>query len=154
MELVKEIQYPAVEQGSSLLDLESALKKRGVYCRPLRVGSPDALNGEEPYILHLKQGHFVVFEGWVEGRAKVWDGSSSSKLYSKSALRKQMSGAVLETAQHPNLTPAARQSNWPLGELTSSALCILAGLGVFGAGKRLFAKSRISGVECQRPTNT
>ncbi len=107
IELVREVQWPDIEAGSTLKALDEALRKRGVFTRALEIGPDSRLSWPYPVLLHLNgededEGHFVV---WLpsssESREQVWTGLVGVRSGPPAKMAKRRSGAVLLTAPVP-----------------------------------------------------
>lgn len=105
--LVREIQGPEIEQGSSLYSLSLSLERRGVHTRMVRVPRGVALHWQHPVILHLAgsegtMGHFVVGVGGARaGHTPIWTGLGGLVNWPTDDLQARMSGAVLLTSPSP-----------------------------------------------------
>jgi hypothetical protein len=67
LNLVEEMQWPSVERGSSLHDIQTALTKRGVYSMPVRCRELSSIVWKEPVVVFFEPlnrdrdlGHFAV----------------------------------------------------------------------------------------------
>jgi ABC-type bacteriocin/lantibiotic exporter with double-glycine peptidase domain len=84
MELVKEIQWPELEKGSSMADLQRALNKRGIYTYAMKMSADARLNWRHPVIAFLpangKLGHFAVRMPAVEENMEnLWLGIGTAQ---------------------------------------------------------------------------
>lgn len=103
--LVREIQWPDLEEGASLERMENALKKRGIHTTPISVPENCALRWHSPAVVHLKDdgadlGHFAV---WLpestDDMVKVWGGLGGVRALEEQEFSKLFTGAVLLTSR-------------------------------------------------------
>gem|GEM_PF-5637415 len=104
-ELVQDMQWPEIEAGSSLAEIESALNARKIYTTAMKLSSDAVLAWEHPVIVHLEKGvddslgHFVVWlPGSDERVCNVWNGVTGVQTGQWKQLRTKMSGYVLLTS--------------------------------------------------------
>ena len=111
VDLVREIQWPAIEDGATLDSLERAFNSRSISTCAITIAPGCQLNWPYPVIVHLKEtdgqlGHFVV---WLptsqRSMADVWTGLDGIQRGSAFKLAAKMSGAVLLTANMPITNP-------------------------------------------------
>lgn len=103
IDLVRETQWPNLEQGASLQSLDIALRKRGVHTSALRLKSINTLRWPYPVLLHLKGqnggGHYIV---WLPcssaDQATVWVGLDGQETGATRQLAQRCSGRILLTA--------------------------------------------------------
>ncbi len=106
--LVREIQSPRFEQGSSLTSIKDALSARGIHTAPIRISENAVLCSDYPAIIHLiddgkefAPGHYVVWlPDSTESNCQIWGGLSGLQAGPWRSLRGKMSGFVLLTAPH------------------------------------------------------
>ena len=109
VDLIKEIQWPRLEEGASLETLSAALEARAVSTAALRLGSDVQLCSREPVIVHIQRrdgdaegGHFVV---WLpasnEAHVHYWDGLNGIIVEDRASFARAASGVVLITSANP-----------------------------------------------------
>lgn len=107
MDLVSELQGPAIAKPANLWGMKQALKSRGIYAVPVRISIAEIerLGCMDPVIVHLRgggggsEGHFIVCSGrdaWTR-TVDVWDGLNGTRRASLSELP-GISGNVLITS--------------------------------------------------------
>jgi hypothetical protein len=111
-DLVREIQWPNIEAGSSLSALEAALNKRGVFTRSLLISPQSRLCWRYPVLVHLPGdgdqalGHFVV---WLPSsdilHDRIWSGLDGVRSPSPARHAAVRSGAVILTSPTPIADP-------------------------------------------------
>lgn len=77
--LIREIQSPVLQRGSSLAELKRCLEDRGIYTRAVRVQTGEYLDWKHPVLVHVPDngnlGHFCVWLPPNNGApAHVWSG--------------------------------------------------------------------------------
>ncbi len=110
-DLIQEIQWPHLEAGSNLADLQKSLNKRGIHTAAIQISSGAKLDWTEPVLVHLKPGisitpetlgHFVV---WLPSSTSdivhLWFGPKGIHQGSNNRFASIRSGAVLLTSQRP-----------------------------------------------------
>lgn len=100
--LVKEIQWPDPEQGSTMGSLESALVSRGIFTRAVEIpAGAQMVHWPHPAIVHLQAGdsyHFVVWlPAGERAHASLWDPAQSDLPFA-SNFHQLRTGAVLLTS--------------------------------------------------------
>lgn len=89
---------------TSLAEIESACKSRGVWCEPSKIGPTELVDGEFPIILHLEtgsRGHFILVLDAGEDHITFIDGTSGkAEMMSSRELSRQWSGYVLAPARY------------------------------------------------------
>jgi len=146
------------KKGSTLNEISSQLKSRGIYCETLRVQSLSQLDWNYPVVVHLGsdkgEGHFCVFipdtTFQKEGFVRVFDGNHGDILAPISSWGSICDRVVLLTSPEPidresclGLVSKNQKSfllfNAPLAwsiVFALASLCILVSLG-FQNEKRL-----------------
>lgn len=137
IEVVREAQWPRLEQGATLTSLADALKRRGIFTFPMHIGSDIRLKSPYPVIVHVKDdecinaiGHYVV---WLPsssgGNIRVWWGLEGVKLLRESDWTEKRSGAILLCEPNAITTPDAALEKitiWPtLSSLTIFSAILL-----------------------------
>ena len=116
VELMRELQGPFIESGTSLAGIEAAIRRRGLGATAVQVDPGIPLDWDYPVILHLRSGeqtggHFVV---WLpvsrSNNAVVWNGLLGLDETEWSRLSLEMSGAALLTAPSAAELARARDS--------------------------------------------
>lgn len=134
IELVREIQFPELEMGSTLENIEHALQIRGIHTCAVHIPYHSRLKWPYPVIVHLQtdndtMGHFVM---WFPGPQLAHNGSEQIKDDLVGQIQNHMhqnrSGAVLLTSPDRITDP---QSAVGLVYATSRLLW-LAGSVLFG----------------------
>lgn len=156
IDLVRELQWPDVEKGSSFAGLSKVLESRGIRTLAVDVAMGDAAwDWREPLILQLRdagQDHFVV---WLppgpDQPARIWDSSDSPALR-LFGYRGFFTGAVLITSRDPipaalSITKVSHRMRWYFVAICG---CIGTLLGVF-VGKYL-QDSKSSPPKTQEPS--
>lgn len=103
--LIREIQWPHLEQGVTLAAIDAALRSRDIYTYPLFV-LPDAkFDWPHPVLVHLNPkgtarfGHYVVWlPSSTASRTGIWSGLSGVREGNARDLSDWMSGAILLTS--------------------------------------------------------
>ena len=138
--LVEELQPATEARGTSMAALDEALKKRGVFTAPMRVGSHVRIDWKYPVLLHLKEDgdngeHFAVqLPSTNKDEAHVWMGPGDLQTVPWQSAARHRSGVMLLTSAEPVEDPRSafhvEYSRWmckgPLvGLLVVSSVCIL-----------------------------
>lgn len=106
-ELVREVQWPALEEGATLDSMTQALQRRGICTCVLKLDPSTRLAWRYPVIIHLRGnkgflGHYLVLlprSGTDEADEYVeFTGVSH---YPSSAIHERMSGVVMLTSPVP-----------------------------------------------------
>jgi ABC-type bacteriocin/lantibiotic exporter with double-glycine peptidase domain len=104
IEVVRETQWPNLEKGTTLAQLQAALERRGVHTRAVDVPKDVSLCWNHPAIVHLRNargniGHFAV---WIPSsnsrRVHVWDGLRGERTIPTAEFADERSGAILLTS--------------------------------------------------------
>jgi len=109
IDLTVEMQWPDIEDGTSMAEIRKSLRTRGVYALAVRVGKADVQLSSDPVIVHLKgssddSGHFLVWLPMSSQRfVSVWDGLRGYQQIPREDFERQMSGIVLLTSSSPIL---------------------------------------------------
>lgn len=109
MDLVKEIQWPELEKGSRMADLETALRKRGIYTYAMKLNPQARLCWPHPVIMFVRGnghlGHFVVrTPATTDGMETVWLGMGKSQTIFGGELYDLCDGVIL-TSREPIGSP-------------------------------------------------
>lgn len=112
IEIVQELQAPALEDGSTLHDIDVFLRRSGVHTCAMGV-SPDAtFRWPHPIVVHLKPresqfGHFAV---WLpqstRSEALLWDGLKGTRRLPAWELARSIDVGVVLTSPGPIRPPA------------------------------------------------
>ncbi|MEO2031569.1 MAG: cysteine peptidase family C39 domain-containing protein [Planctomycetaceae bacterium] len=107
-DLVREIQWPDVERGCSMLALKTSLGRRDVYSVALRRSPGTILDWNMPAIVHLHRngdsplGHYVVWLPSSTSRTtRIWNGIHGLQEVPIDEFLSEMSGVVLLTSPAP-----------------------------------------------------
>lgn len=144
-DLIREMQWPAFERGSSVAAVEESLNKRGVHTRAVRVGTDLDLHWPHPAIVLVRTddselGHFVVQEPSDEvGKVTAWVGLNGHVTGDARQFAARRTGVIVLTAPEPipdsavafTAHSASRSWHryWWLG-LAAALVMVLAGLAV------------------------
>lgn len=112
LDLVKKLQWPELERGCTLNDIEELLKSEGIYCKSVYAKPHDllTLRWNYPVILHLVDagqdnvGHFVVLLPNADASQrsiKIWNGLNGYQKGEANQLKDQLSGYALITSPKP-----------------------------------------------------
>jgi|HubBroStandDraft_2_1064218.scaffolds.fasta_scaffold101842_2 hypothetical protein len=74
VDLINEMQHGLTSETSTLSDIQSALRRRGVQSLPLKLGFLEFPTWHQPVILHYGSDHFVLLEATNGAYAKIRDG--------------------------------------------------------------------------------
>lgn len=145
LELVKEIQWPATENGSSFEQLAQALEKRGIHSKSVVLKPPVRIEWNHPAIVQINQGdvsHFVV---WMppskpDSIGRVWDESLTDAVKAPGGFEQLRSGPVLLTSDQPILETAVVGSQYGpvMTFLKSWSLPAFLSALAFGLGRWFF----------------
>lgn len=107
IDLIREMQWPAVEEGTSMQDLAAALTKRGLYAKAVDLDPQYDIEWDHPAIIHLEKdgvAHYVVWmpatKPMTSGRVYDNEGTEAVKPGRFDQLR---TGPVLLTSDKPIL---------------------------------------------------
>ena len=147
VDLVRELQWPHLEETVSLNRLIESLEQRGVHTHACRIGMGVDLIGNEPAIVHLDStdggdGHFIVWISASADRATITDGLQSPRLVSTRDLATARSGYVLLTSNSPISDPRSRfllQRRWSFKYAPESSGVAL-GVVVFCCGYHVYRR--------------
>jgi len=140
--VVRQMQWPDLAKGSTVIQIENALGSRGIFTRTIELSQGAAFRPESPAIVHLgkdpdredsPEPHFVVVmpeSTWRE--AVLWDGLFGIHREPWNDFSKKMTGVVVLTGHAPietleevvRIQGSAFAWKWWLG----GALALLAGL--------------------------
>lgn len=106
IDLIRELQWPQLESGSSVQSLSVALERRGIHTRSVIIGRNDVVRWNEPVLVHLTGshdiGHFVV---WLPGgnlrHVRIWDGLHGFRSLQPMEFAKVRSGSIVLTSRQP-----------------------------------------------------
>ncbi len=80
LSVVRELQWPEIQAGASLADIQRLLVKHGVQTRPIKFPASHVVLCIHPCIVHLRPtppstiGHYVLLlPGSTWGRVQLWD---------------------------------------------------------------------------------
>jgi hypothetical protein len=129
--LVREIQWPDLEAGTTMEAIDRALRARGVHTYAMKLLPEARLKWPFPVLAHLEtendKGHFVVWLPESSGNlAGVWCGLPGKKLEEEREWARHRSGAVLLTAPHAIENPDGAAE--PAGSARSILLFAAGGL--------------------------
>ncbi len=145
--LVRELQWPQLEETVSLQQLTELLEQRGVYTHACRIGKGMDLVGNEPAIVHLDstdggEGHFIVWISTSADQAAITDGLHAPRLVSTLDLARSRSGYVLLTSNSPISDPRSRlllQRRWSF-KYASESSGVALGVVVFCCGYHVYRR--------------
>jgi hypothetical protein len=111
IDLVREMQWPDIEAGSSLAAVDEALRRRGVHTARLRVGPQVRVRWPHPVIIHIDGdeggGHYIVRVPSDSDRYEtVWTGLGGWRRGPWDEVSRGRSGAILITAPVPIHRPS------------------------------------------------
>ncbi len=123
-DLIREMQWPAVDDGCSLDDISSALRSRHISNTPKRIPPHHPIRGSAPVVVHLQQPHMDI------GHFAIWLPSSSAttvNLWSYPDGVYSMPAAQFATARHDVVLYTVDGSEEPVSDTWPSpvtwALC-------------------------------
>lgn len=104
--LVRSMQWPDIEQGSTFECINNTLRKTGIYTLPVHINTDVKLCWSAPVVVHLKaqEGvpeHYVVWLPSAGPGAEVWDGLRGAGPVDEKKFADLRSGNVLLTAAQP-----------------------------------------------------
>jgi ABC-type bacteriocin/lantibiotic exporter with double-glycine peptidase domain len=104
-ELIRELQWPEIDKGTSLGDLSQALEKRGLHVRAIAYPEDVPIRWSHPVVLHFEQGevgHFAVLFPSEDGEKVVlWSPGVGSLPFRTDVCFEKRTNAVLLTAPFP-----------------------------------------------------
>jgi ABC-type bacteriocin/lantibiotic exporter with double-glycine peptidase domain len=102
VELVREMQWPELQDGSALAGIQTALRERGLHARAVRLPPAARLTWNQPVIVHQTTdgiGHFVVWLPQPAGdKTVIWDGLHGERAIEWKELVRETSDVVLLTS--------------------------------------------------------
>lgn len=121
--LIREVQWPNLDEGASLASLDAALRLRGIHTCAIRVAPKAILKWPHPMIVHLADeasrtgGHYVVqLPSSTSDVVHAWVGLPGVQSGPAELLNSRRSGAVLLTSTepitHPDLAVARSHYEW------------------------------------------
>jgi hypothetical protein len=110
LSLIRELQWPAIESGTSLKALREALERRGIHSVAVSIDRDHEIDWPKPAIVHLSNcgyNHYVV---WLPPQppklgARLWNGGSSTQ-FAAANFNSMRSGPVILTSDAPIDDPA------------------------------------------------
>jgi ABC-type bacteriocin/lantibiotic exporter with double-glycine peptidase domain len=117
IDLVRELQWPQLEAGTSLADIEANLRRHAIHTHALSLGAAARLDWPHPVVVHLDasdrtMGHFVVLLPPMDGDVvTVWAGLQGIASGNWLTLRTRMSGYALLTSPTPIARPTDAASD-------------------------------------------
>lgn len=110
IDLVREIQWPDLENGASLEAVDNALKRRGIHTFGMQLAPHARLKWPYPALVLVKMdgaklGHFVVARPSLSKTLDVWCGLRGIQRMSAGELAERSTGATLLTAPTRILNP-------------------------------------------------
>ena len=100
IDLVKEMQWPAMENGVSVQGLQQTLERRGIFVKAIWVRDVELIRSPYPAIVRVErvdgEGHFLVLNSMSNDSGKYWDGLSGSCNHIPSSMKP--TGEVLLTS--------------------------------------------------------
>lgn len=107
-DLVREMQWPDVELGTSMQAIRDALERRGIHTRAVRRQPGTIVRSTRPVIVHVHpngdstRGHFVVWlPGSTNRTVSIWNGLHGLQEIPIERFLSEMSGVVLCTSRNP-----------------------------------------------------
>ena len=106
IELVREMQWPELEAGTTMDTIEKALNSRGIHTLGMQLAPRARLKWPHPVLVHMKVegakfGHFAVRLPSSSDTVDLWCGLAGIQRVSEDELSKRCTGAVLLTAPKP-----------------------------------------------------
>lgn len=118
--LVKELQWPLAEHGSTLLGLQHALNARGIPTKALRIAPTNEIQAETPALVHLttsddELGHFVVWlPSSVGSTVDIWSFPAGQLQLDSKVFNADRSTAILATIDPDSpLSAESFAPRWP-----------------------------------------
>lgn len=150
IDVVREVQWPEFERGTSLALLQGVLVRRGISTYAMHVSPTNTLNWDEPVIVHLTPedesglGHFVILLPTEEaGVVRIWNGVGGLEYMESAEFYGKSSGNVLLTSAHPIQEPTSAIHNreGPLRQAIAIGVACICALAA-GAG---FIRQKLQG---------
>lgn len=94
--------------GSKAIHVAQAARSYGLEAHGMRFELDDLADLDGPAILWWNFNHFVVFEGYVRGGARINDPSGGRRTVSIGELDRSFTGVAMTFAPTPDLTPGGR----------------------------------------------
>lgn len=102
VDLVREMQWPEIQDGSTLAGIQTALRERGLHARAVRLPPASRLTWKQPVIVHRTtdgKGHFVVWLPQPPGdKTVLWDGLIGERAVKWKEFARDSSDIVLLTS--------------------------------------------------------
>ena len=140
MELIREIQWPATEQGASMAALAKALNSRGIYTAAVDVDPSCEIVWDFPVIVHLARNDYEHFVVWLPPKSagsapRIWDGPPSRALV-LGEFNSLRTGPLLVTSDRPipDTVVVARERTADVKSLGRTVLLIVLGCVSFFTG--------------------
>ena len=132
IDLVKELQWPDLEAGASLDQIEKSLNSRSIQTRAIRVAPGRRLTWPHPVVLYTDEGnpprgHYVVTAP-QKGADLIWAGVEGWRRGPWGEITRGFTGVALLTSPDP--IPATVEAVAPLA---TKQWLLIAGLAVTGA---------------------
>lgn len=150
IELIREMQWPDVEQGSTLAALSAALHKRGVSTKAVDLDPKFDIEWTQPAIVHLEKGGVAHFVVWLppteaDSSGRVWDNDLTDAV-KRGQFDGLRTGPVLLTANEPIAESAVvgRRTRLP-GKANYLKATLPWALGIVGFACGWFLQRHFSG---------
>lgn len=131
--LIREIQWPNIDGGSSMAALASSLRKHDLYCCAVAAPQSHHLRYQYPVIVPLQRDGILHFVVWLPSSSatevQYWDGLDGIRSTSADVFHGNRSEEVLLTATqsvvHPEEAFAAPNVNFTESKLLTAILLAL-----------------------------
>jgi hypothetical protein len=110
--LVREIQYPELQEGATLSKIIESLEKREIYTFAMKIKPSARLVWKYPVIVHLSPrsseqiGHYVVWlPNSYDNNLWIWNGDEGIQNFQERIWSEERSGVILLTSPEPIKKP-------------------------------------------------
>lgn len=146
--LIKEMQWPAIEAGTSMSRIACGLDSRGVYTSAVRLPAGSIVHWRHPVILHFQSeddypdGHFVVqLPSSNSNGIRIWDGLNGVRIITAYEVARLMSGAIILTSPTPITAAEQEQAVYSVGSDWPQHILVVVLIAFFVAGLWLLRRT-------------